>query len=51
MKFWRMNEPVILFLIACICLAVTGFLFSFKIGLLTVSLELFALAFLSGERG
>lgn len=51
MKFWKLNEPVILCLLACICLAVTGFLFSFRIGMLVVSLELFALAFISGERG
>ncbi|WP_407716554.1 DUF1056 family protein [Limosilactobacillus oris] len=51
MKFWKLNEPVILFILACICLAVTGFLFSLKIGLLVISMELFALAFISGERG
>ena len=51
MKFWKVNEPVILFLLACICLAATGFLFSFRIGLLVVSIELFALAIISGERG
>ncbi len=50
MKFWKMNEPVILFILACICLAVTGFLFNFKIGLLIVSMELFILAFISWQR-
>lgn len=51
MKFWKLNEPILLFLLACICLAVTGFLFSVKIGLLIISIELFVMAFISYERG
>lgn len=51
MKFWKLNEPVLLFILACICLAVTGFLFSTKIGLLIISIELFVMAFISYERG
>lgn len=51
MKFWKLNEPILLFLLACICLAVTGFLFSAKIGLLIISIELFVIAFISYERG
>ena len=51
MQFWKLNEPVLLFLLACICLAVTGFLFNLKIGLLVVAIELFILAFISWQRG
>jgi len=51
MKFWKLNEPILLFLLACICLAVTGFLFSLPIGMLVISIELFVLSYFSWERG
>ena len=46
-----MNQFFYFLLLACICLAVTGFLFSMKIGLLIISIELFVMAFISYERG
>ncbi|MBE5066918.1 DUF1056 family protein [Ligilactobacillus salivarius] len=51
MKFLQDNEPVIIFILACICLAYTGFLFSFKIGFLIISVELFVMAIISYFRG
>lgn len=51
MQFWKLNEPILLFLLACLCLAVAGFLFDLKIGLLVVAIELFILSYISWQRG
>lgn len=50
-RFWQLNEPIILFILASACLACAGFLFSLAAGLVVISLMLFALAFVSAERG
>lgn len=50
-RFWQLNEPIILFILASACLACAGFLFSLAAGLVVISLMLFVLAFVSAERG
>lgn len=50
-RFWQLNEPIILFILASAFLACACFLFSLASGLVVISLMLFVLAFLSADRG
>lgn len=50
-RFWQLNEPIILFILASACLACAGFLVSLATGMVVMSLMLFALALVSAKRG